>query len=104
MKSDDAVLHRIEADRAGKAVVFFHDLMHDGEPLKDKSPPKWLFRTEVIYERDPESAPKLSSAQLEARIFLKEAEEAETDCNIPEATRLYKKAYGLDPTLSMTGE
>jgi len=98
---DDAVLHRVEADQAGKAVVFFHDLMHDGEPLKDGSPPKWLFRTEIMYERDPDSAPKLSLVQIEARNLLKEAEEAETKCNIPEATRLYKKAYRLDPALSM---
>ena len=69
MKSDDAVLHRIEADRSGKAVVFLQDIMNDSEPLKDKSPPKWLFKTEVIYEWDPESAPKLSSAQLEVRFF-----------------------------------
>jgi len=96
---DDAVLHRVEADKAGKAVVFFHDLMHDGEPLKDGSPPKWLFRTEVMYERDPDSAPKLSSVQVEARELLKEAEKAEMSCDIPEATRLYRKAYRLDPTL-----
>ena len=36
--ADDDVLHRVEADKHGKAVVFFHDLMHDGEPLKENSP------------------------------------------------------------------
>jgi len=96
---NDAVLHRIEADKAGKAVVFFHDLMHDGEPLKDGSPPKWLFRTEVMYERDPDTAPKLSREQVMARELLEEAEAAEMDCDIPEATRCYRKAYRLDPTL-----
>jgi len=101
---DDAVLHRIEADRAGKAVVFFHDLMHDGEPLKDGSPPKWLFRTEVMYERDPSSAPRLSAERVEAREVLKEAERAECDCNILEATRLYRKAYRLDPTLDSAAQ
>jgi len=96
---DESVLHRVEADRAGKAVVFFHDLMHDGEPLKEGSPPKWLFRTEVMYERDPDTAPKLSPEQVQARELMEEGERAEMDCNIPEATRCYRKAYKLDPTL-----
>jgi len=96
---DDAILHRVEADKAGKAVVFLHDLMHDGEPLKDGSPPKWLFRTEVMYRRDPETAPKLSKQQVEAREFLEKAEKAEVNCNISEAVQLYRKAYRLDPTL-----
>lgn len=96
---DSDVVHRVEADKAGKAVLFFHDLMHDGEPLKEGSAPKWLFRTDVMYERDPETAPKLSLKQIEAREILAEAEKAEEDGKIPEATRLYKKAYRLDPTL-----
>lgn len=67
---DDAVLHRIEADCAGKAIVFRHGLMHDGEPLQKGSPPKWLFHTEVMFERDEASAaPQLSAAQQEARLL-----------------------------------
>lgn len=34
------VLHRVEADKAGKAVLFFDELMHDGEALEEGSPPK----------------------------------------------------------------
>lgn len=93
------VLHRVEADKAGKAVVFFHDLMHDGEPLKEGSPPKWLFRTEILFERDPETAPQLTSEQKEAREFLKKAEQAEEGGRLPEAVSFYKKAYRLDPSL-----
>jgi len=96
---DSDVTHSVEADKAGKAVLFFHDLMHDGEQLKEGSPPKWLFRTEVIFERDPETAPKKSQKQIEARKFLLEAEKAEEDGKIPEAIQLYKKAYRLDPIL-----
>jgi hypothetical protein len=96
---EEDVLYRVEADKAGKAVVFFHDLLHDGEPLKEGSPPKWLFRTEVMYERDPETAPKLTCDQLDARELLKQAEEAEVKGCIPEATLLYRKAYKLDPVL-----
>lgn len=97
--TDDDVLHRIEADKAGKGVLFFHDLMHDGEPLKEGSPYKWLFHTQVIYERDPETAPKFSKEHKEARDFLKKAEAAEEEGNIVEAIHLYKRAYRLDNTL-----
>lgn len=97
--SEEDVLHTVEADKAGKAVVFFHDLMHDGEPLKEGSPPKWLFRTEILYERDPSTAPQLSSAEKEAREFLKQAEQAEEAGRLTEAMSFYKKAYRLDPTL-----
>jgi len=89
----------VEADKAGKAVVFFHDLMHDGEPLKEGSPPKWLFRTEIIFERDPETAPKLTDEQREAREFLRRAELAEESSNFTEAMSFYKRAYRLDPSL-----
>jgi hypothetical protein len=97
--TDDDVLHRVEADKHGKAVVFFHDLMHDGEPLKENSPPKWLFRTEIMFERDPETAPQLTSQEREARDFVKRAELAEEEGNISEAIRLYKRAYRLDSSL-----
>lgn len=93
------VLHRVEAERAGTASVFFHDLMHDGEPLKAGSPPKWLFRTEILYERDPDSAPEMSEEQRQARKYLNQAEDAETRGDIRGATTFYKKAYKLDPDL-----
>lgn len=96
---DEDVLHTVEADKAGKAVVFLHNLMHDGEPLKEGSPPKWLFRSEVMFERDPDTAPKLSSQEVEARRYLKMAEDAESKGDISGATSFYKKAYRLDCTL-----
>lgn len=98
---EEAVTHRVEADRAGKAVVFFHDLMHDGEPLREGSPPKWLFRTEVMYRRDPESAPQMTEDELKARSLMKEAEEAECNSELFVAMKLYSRAYKLDPTLEV---
>jgi len=93
------ILHRVEADKAGKAVLFFHDLMHDGEPLKQGSPPKWMFRTEILYQRDPDTAPKMNPQQVEARHFLRQAEAAENDGDIVEATKFYKMAFRLDSDL-----
>mmetsp|Transcript_18155 Transcript_18155/g.28067 ORF Transcript_18155/g.28067 Transcript_18155/m.28067 type:complete len:274 (-) Transcript_18155:37-858(-) len=99
---DNAILHKVEADSAGKAVLFFHDLMHDGEPLKEGSSPKWLFRTEVMFERDLATAPFLTWEQREARQLLQEAEKAEVAGDVPKAIHLYNKAYRLDPTLENT--
>ena len=50
--------------------VFFHDLMHDGEPLKEGSDVTWFIRTGNMCERDPDSAPKLGPEQKEARHVL----------------------------------
>lgn len=97
--SECDVLHRVEAEKAGTASVFFHDFMHDGEPLKEGSPPKWLFRTEIMYQRDPDSAPKMSQEQKDAQEFLQRAELAENNGDIQGATKFYKKAYKLDPSL-----
>ena len=97
--SESDVLHRVEADKAGKASVFFHDLMHDGEPLHEGSPPKWLFRSEIMYKRDPKTVPLMTSAQTDAREYLRKAEEAETEGDVMQATKFYKIAYRLDNTL-----
>lgn len=97
--SDSDVLHRVEAEKAGTASVFFHDLMHDGEPLKEGSPEKWLFRTEIMYEREPDSAPQLTKSERDAKGYLQQAELAECSGDILEATKFYKMAYRLDPSL-----
>ena len=31
---DDYLMHLVEADKVGKAVVFLHCLMRDGDPMK----------------------------------------------------------------------
>jgi hypothetical protein len=97
--NDSDVLHRVESDKAGKAVVFLHGLMHDGEPLAKGSPSKWVFRSLIYYKRDPKTAPKLSEKQKEARKVLGEAEEAEETGRIKDAIALYSRAYRLDPSL-----
>jgi len=95
------VLHRVEAERSGTASVFLHDLMHDGEPLREGSPPKWLFRADVMYARDPASIPVMSQDQEEARRYLARAEELEAKGDIVGAIVFYKKAYRLDPELEV---
>ena len=95
----DSIEVTIEADKAGKAIVFQHDLLHEGGAISEEGPPKWLLLTQVLYQRDPDSVPKLSHDQRLARDFLKQAEQAEIQGNITEAIKFYNKAYKLDPTL-----
>ena len=52
-----------------------------------------------MYQRDPDSAPQMAKDQRDARIFLQQAELAENNGDIKEATKFYKKAYRLDPSL-----
>ena len=79
--------------------MFFCDLTHYGEPLKEGSPLKWIFLTEIMYERDPDSVPKMGKAQQLAWKYVARAEEAETEGNVRGATVFYRKAYKLAPDL-----
>lgn len=100
----------VSSDQAGKALLFIHDLLHEGETLEvrredgdvDKdavAAPKWLLIAQVLYTRDPSTAPRLTETQMEARIIMKEAEEAEMNGDIALAIKKYNRAYRLDPSL-----
>ncbi|KAL3909945.1 MAG: hypothetical protein SGILL_007885, partial [Bacillariaceae sp.] len=101
---------QVASDKAGKACCFLHELMHEGETLEVKNEdgsideeaeatPKWLLITQIMYTRDPSTAPQLTVEQKEAREVLKEAEQAEIDGGISLAIKKYNKAYRLDPSL-----
>jgi hypothetical protein len=92
-----SVTHSIVPER-GMAVCFFHALLHDGEPLKENAPPKWLFRTEVMYARDSGTETQYTDAEVLARQLLKQAEDAEA-VDAMAAMQLYRRAYKLDPGL-----
>lgn len=78
----------------GTAAVFYHGLMHDSEPLATGSPPKWIFRTEVMYERDYESAPMLAPETETARRIERSAERVEREEPM-RAMQLYRVAQRL---------
>lgn len=111
--SDDVIEVQVEADQAGKALIFQHDLMHQGESIKVKAKgvqlntndevatSKWLLLTQILYRRDPATAPAWTEDQYEARRVLALAEKAEVEGDIPSAIRLYNKAYRLDPDLEL---
>ena len=99
--AEGSVTHSVHPDRPGLATVFFHDLLHDGEPLAEGCPQKWIFRTDVIYQRDRGTGPalqELSAAQEEARKVYAEAEGLEAEDALI-AAKLYRRAFKLDPSL-----
>jgi hypothetical protein len=107
--SPGSVLHTVAADTAGKAVLFYHGLLHDGEPVAEDCPvQKWIFRTEIMYRRDEASIiavnESLTIEQQEARQHLRAAQRLEANRQIVEAIQCYKKAYRLDPTLEERGD
>jgi hypothetical protein len=107
--SPGSVLHTVPADAAGKAVLFYHGLLHDGEPIAEDCPvQKWIFRSEIMYRRDEASIvavdESLTAEQREARQHLRTAQRLEANRQIAEAIQCYKKAYRLDPTLEERGD
>mmetsp|Transcript_31863 Transcript_31863/g.83306 ORF Transcript_31863/g.83306 Transcript_31863/m.83306 type:complete len:335 (+) Transcript_31863:68-1072(+) len=67
----------IRPEAPGMAAVFFHKLMHDSEPLSENAPPKWIWRTEVMFMRDPATARKLNPKDELARLIERSAERIE---------------------------
>ena len=62
-------MHRgsIRPEAPGMAACFFHALIHDSEPLSADAPAKWIWRTEVMYRRDPETArPRINKLDSQA--------------------------------------
>ena len=113
------VLASVSGDVEGQSVIFWHDVLHQGQALtvvtpkankeeeeddEDETtlaapPPKWVLLTQVLYDRDPESALQWTEDERLARAFLAQAEVAEREGRVAEAIRLYNKAYRLDPSL-----
>jgi hypothetical protein len=98
---EGSVTHRVHPDRPGLATVFFHDLLHDGERLEKGCPPKWIYRTDVIYQRDEGTGPHvagMTEAQHTARRLYAEAEALEVEDPMG-AAKLYRRAFKADASL-----
>lgn len=90
---EDVVLGAIRPEM-GVAATFFHGLMHDSEPLLEGAPEKWIWRSEVMYRRDPASTPQLDRGKELARAIVRAAEKIErTDAM--QSMRIYKLAQRL---------
>ena len=89
------MLGRIRPDEPGMAAVFYHGLMHDSEPLRSGAPPKWIYRTEVIYTREPSSVPAIRTEAALAREIERAAERIERS-DPTRSVRLYQLAQRLN--------
>lgn len=91
------VVHKVQPE-AGMAVVFLQSrVLHDGEPVRSGT--KAIFRSDVVFQRTPGSeAPREEPAQ-KALLLHRQAERKEAEGDYDEATRLYRAAYKLDPSL-----
>jgi hypothetical protein len=66
------VVAKVQSDEAGKTALLTHDLSYEVGPLEirkedgtidesEKTAPKWLLIGQVLYRKDQESAPELTS-------------------------------------------
>jgi len=96
-----AAPHLVEAafqPRKGSVIVFQQaTIFHDGEPLRGGE--KHIFRSDVMFTRDPTSAPALTPELTLALDTLNRAIKAEADGDFQAAMKLYSRAYKLDPAL-----
>ena len=76
VKEAAAVTHSVRPER-GAAVVFYHGLMHDGEPLSEDAPPKWIFRFDILYSKEggPPDEKAMSVRRMEVEAERIEREE-----------------------------
>ena len=95
VEDESSVLGRIRPDEPGMAAVFYHGLMHDSEPLRSGAPPKWIYRTEVIYTREPSSVPAIRTEAALAREIERAAERIERS-DPTRSVRLYQLAQRLN--------
>ena len=94
VKDVASVRGAIRPEAPGMAACFFHGLIHDSEPLSADAPAKWIWRTEVMYRRDPETAPALNATDELVRLIEYSGERVEREQAMV-AMELYKLAARL---------
>eukprot|EP01125_Pyxidicula_operculata_P010250 TRINITY_DN3378_c0_g1_i1.p1 TRINITY_DN3378_c0_g1~~TRINITY_DN3378_c0_g1_i1.p1 ORF type:complete len:324 (+),score=37.36 TRINITY_DN3378_c0_g1_i1:2-973(+) len=91
--------YRVDSVRAiqGSALVFYHALVHEGEPV-EKGSEKYFIRTDVMYKRDPPicTAPE----DVEAFRLYELAKEMTNSGEVDEAMKLFKKAFKMSPAIA----
>lgn len=82
------------APKAGRMVVFYHRLMHEGVPAAEK----YIIRTDVLYRRTPEicTAPE----DVEAFAMYEEAQLRAENGECDAAVKLFRRAFKLSPALA----
>lgn len=89
------------APATGSAVVFSHHVLHQGAALGPGAP-KWILRTDVMYEQESGTAHKYTEKQQRALALLQEACQDEAVGRGDDACRKYRAAFKLWPDLEKT--
>ena len=86
--------------QAGHALIFQQapfEILHAGRPVRKGL--KFLARSDIMYERLPETKPKLTSKQIQGMEALRKAKESEASGKFGLAMKMYSKAFRLWPEL-----
>eukprot|EP00928_Gymnodinium_smaydae_P015328 TRINITY_DN15658_c0_g1_i1.p1 TRINITY_DN15658_c0_g1~~TRINITY_DN15658_c0_g1_i1.p1 ORF type:complete len:405 (-),score=112.94 TRINITY_DN15658_c0_g1_i1:20-1234(-) len=79
--------------KAGRMLVFYHRLMHEGVPAAEK----YIIRTDVLYRRDPEQC--TAPEDVEAFRLYQEAQLLAERGDCDEAATLFRRAFRTSPAL-----
>jgi hypothetical protein len=91
-KADEANILLKVVPEPGMAIVFNHEILHEGEQLKDGV--KYIMRTDLMYDRQTAEQQKHPKEE-EALLLLQLAETLESDGKAMEAAAAYRKAFRL---------
>jgi len=81
----------------GSALVFYHAIVHEGEPIGEEAR-KYIIRTDVMYKRENPicNSPK----DVEAFRMYEKAKEMTNEGNPEEAIILFRRAFKMSPALA----
>lgn len=93
------ILRRVQPE-PGMCIIFHHRVMHEGAALLADDCPKYMMRTEIMYKnvRPDDSESRLTAADEEALLLVKEAERLEAD-DAMASMELWKRAFKLSPAV-----
>ena len=106
--SDDGDLLASVAPKKGKAVLFLHDTLHDGEEMKDEDEAKYILKTEVMFTRiNTQDIPKsllegyrnLESYKRMVKVYAK-SEAAFDNGDVEDFVKYYKEAIEIQRNAS----
>merc|ERR1711974_179423 len=94
LTGDPALVLEEVAPKAGRMLVFYHRLMHEGVPAAEK----YIIRTDILYRRTPEQC--TAPEDVKAFEMYQEAQLLAEKGECTAAVDLFRRAFKLSPALS----
>ena len=95
---DQDILESVQPEE-GSCLIFWHPLLHEGQKLEPDSASKFILRSDIMFERDVDTAPEMTTEQREAIEHLKRAGAFEEAGDMDSALREYQQVQRKDPDL-----